>query len=54
MAWCSVKRAQGDLHIFGCRWEDNIKIGLKEIACEGVDWIPLAVFWNTVMNFGVP
>jgi hypothetical protein len=24
------------------RWEDNIKIGLKEVGYEGVDWIHLA------------
>jgi len=23
------------------RWEDNIKVDLKEIRCEGVDWIQL-------------
>jgi hypothetical protein len=24
------------------RWEDNIQIDVKEIGCEGVDWIHLA------------
>jgi hypothetical protein len=24
------------------RWVDNIKIGLREIGCDGVDWIDLA------------
>jgi hypothetical protein len=24
------------------RWEDNIKIDLKQISCEDVDWIHLA------------
>jgi hypothetical protein len=24
------------------RWMDNIKMNLKEIACESVDWIQLA------------
>jgi hypothetical protein len=24
------------------RWEDNIKMDLGEIRCEGVDWIDLA------------
>jgi len=40
------------------RWEDNIKIDLKEFGCGGVDWIDLAqdrVRWralvSTVMNF---
>jgi hypothetical protein len=25
------------------RWEDNIKMGLREIGCVGVDWIHLAL-----------
>jgi hypothetical protein len=25
-----------------CRWEDNIKMDLKEIGCQGMDWIHLA------------
>jgi hypothetical protein len=25
-----------------CRWENNIKVDVKEIGCEGVDWICLA------------
>jgi hypothetical protein len=25
-----------------CRWEDNIKTGLKKIEWEGMDWINLA------------
>jgi hypothetical protein len=24
------------------RWEDNIKKGLQEVGCRGVDWIELA------------
>ena len=24
------------------RWEDNIKMDLQEVRCEGVDWIELA------------
>jgi hypothetical protein len=43
------------------RWEDNIRMDLREIGWEGVDWIHLAQdrdqWWalvNTVMNFGVP
>jgi hypothetical protein len=26
----------------GCRWEDNIKMDLREIEWEGVDWMHLA------------
>ena len=25
------------------RWENNIKMDLQEVGCEGVDWIKLAV-----------
>ena len=24
------------------RWEDNIKMDLQKVGCEGVDWIDLA------------
>jgi len=43
------------------RWEDNIKMDLKEIGIEGANWIRLArdrVLWNgfvsTVTNLRVP
>jgi hypothetical protein len=43
------------------RWEDNIKINLREIGWGGMDWIDLAEdrdLWralvNTVMNLRVP
>jgi hypothetical protein len=43
------------------RWEDYIKIDLKEIRIGGANWIQLAqnrvqwlAFVNTVMNVGVP
>jgi hypothetical protein len=42
------------------RWEDSIRMNLREIECEGVDWICLAhdrVRWwayvHTVMNLQV-
>jgi hypothetical protein len=25
-----------------CRWEDNIKMNLREVGCGGMDWINLA------------
>jgi hypothetical protein len=43
-----------------CRWENNIKIDLKEIGWESVDWNNVAQdmdwWWtlmNVVMNFQV-
>jgi hypothetical protein len=43
------------------RWVDNIKMDLREIGCDGMDWIDLAedrdqwrAFMNTVMNLRVP
>jgi hypothetical protein len=43
------------------RWEDNIKLDLREIGINGVNWIQLAedrvqwwAFVNTVMNLSVP
>jgi hypothetical protein len=43
------------------RWEDNIKMGFREIGIDGTNWIHLAqdrvqwwAFVNTVMNLRVP
>jgi hypothetical protein len=43
------------------RWEDNIKMNLKETGCGGVDWIDLVqdrdrwrALVNAVMNLRVP
>jgi hypothetical protein len=43
------------------RWEDNIKMDLREIGINGANWIRLAedrvqwlAFMNTVMNFRAP
>jgi hypothetical protein len=43
------------------RWEDNIKIDLREIGWDGIDWIDVAqdrdkwrALVNTVMNLRVP
>jgi hypothetical protein len=44
-----------------CRWKYNIRMDLREMAWEGVDWIYLAqdrdqsqAFVDTVMNLQVP
>jgi hypothetical protein len=44
-----------------CRLEDNIKMDLQEVGCEGMDWIDLAQYRNrwralvsAVMNLLVP
>jgi hypothetical protein len=43
------------------RWVDNIKIDLREIGCDGIDWNDLAqdrdkwrALVNTAMNLRVP
>jgi hypothetical protein len=43
------------------RWENNIKMDLREIGIDEANWIPLAqdriqwwAFVNTVMNLRVP
>jgi hypothetical protein len=43
------------------RWEDNIKMDIREILIDGWNWIQLAqdrvqwrAFVNTVMNLQVP
>jgi hypothetical protein len=52
-----VKRPQGRPNR---RWEDNIKMDLREIGIDGANWVQLAqdrfrwqVFVNTVMNLRV-
>jgi hypothetical protein len=44
-----------------CRWVDNIKMDLREIGWNGVDWIDMAqgsdqwrALVNTVLNLWVP
>jgi hypothetical protein len=44
-----------------CRWVDNIKMGLKEIGWDGVDFTDMAqdrdqwrALVNTVLNLRVP
>jgi hypothetical protein len=51
------KRTQGRPR---CRWVNNIKMDLREIGCDGINWIDLAqdrdkwrALVNTVMNLRV-
>jgi hypothetical protein len=44
-----------------CRWEDNIKLDLRDTGTDGVNWIRLdqdrvqwRAFVNTVMSLRVP
>jgi len=43
------------------RWDDNIKMDLREVGCKGMDWIELSqerdrwrALVNAVMNLRVP
>jgi hypothetical protein len=49
------------VRIWYCGWEDNIKIDLREIGWDGMDWIDLAqdrdqwrALVNAVINLRVP
>jgi hypothetical protein len=49
------------LEIHRRRWEDNIKMGLQDVGCGGMDWIELAqdrdtwrALVNAVMNLRFP
>jgi hypothetical protein len=57
----SVQKSVGKPGKLTKRWEDNIKIDLKETGCKDLDWIHLAqgrvqwqAFVNVVMNLQVP
>jgi hypothetical protein len=38
------------------RWEDNVKINLREVLCQGIEWIQLAQYriqWHGSVNLRV-
>jgi hypothetical protein len=54
-------RKERDFSEDGRRWEDNIRMDLREIGWKRVDWIHLAqdrdqwrALVNTVMNLRIP
>jgi hypothetical protein len=56
-----VGKPEGKRSLGRRRWAYNIKMGLKEIEWDGVDWIDMAqgrdqwrALVNTVMNILVP
>jgi hypothetical protein len=58
--FCQKSEGKRPLRRPRCRWEDNIKIDLKEMGWEHVDWLHLApdrdqwqALVNMVMNLGV-
>jgi hypothetical protein len=63
MESCLVGRPEGKRPLGKprCRWENNIKLDLREIGIDGANWIQLAqdrvqwrAFVNTVMNIRIP
>jgi len=48
-----VGESEGKRPLGGRRWEDNIKMDLQEVGCEGMDWIDLAQdrgSWRELVN----
>jgi hypothetical protein len=59
--WRERQKESSPLGRFSRRWEDNIKMYLREIGWGGVDWINLSedrnqwmALVNTVMNLRIP
>jgi uncharacterized protein (DUF779 family) len=57
VAWCCNPDSFSEI----CKWEDNIKVEIREIMWGDIDWINLAVdrdqwqaLMNVVMNLWVP
>jgi hypothetical protein len=59
--WWEYRKKKRPLGRPRCRWVDNIKIDLRKMGWDGMDWIDLAQdrdHWralvNIVMNLRVP
>jgi hypothetical protein len=59
--WWESQKERGHWEDPRRRWVDNIKMDLREIGWDGMDWIDLAqdmdqwrALVNTVMNLRVP
>jgi len=59
--WCGNLREKRPLGRTRRRWEDNIKMDLQKVGCEGMDWTDMAqdrdrlrAVVNAVMNLRVP
>jgi hypothetical protein len=37
--FCGKSQGKGTLSRHRRRWEDNIKMHVKNMGCEGIDWI---------------
>jgi hypothetical protein len=60
MAFMGKPERNGPVRIPWGQWENDIKMDLKEIGCDDMDWINLAqnrdqwrALVNTVMNVGI-
>jgi hypothetical protein len=61
LKFTNLKKHRKILIIVTLRWVDNIKMNLREIGWDGVDWIDMAqdrdqwrALVNTVLNLRVP
>jgi hypothetical protein len=55
--WLESLKGSGHSEDLYPRWEDNIKMDLREIGLEGEDWINLAQdmdLWRDLVNPRVP
>jgi len=53
--WWGTLRQSDHLENPGGRWEDNIKMDLQKVECEGMEWNDLAQVrdrWRAILNFG--